>query len=211
MKECLGSEWGNFFSFIRWRMILMGSKGTQFQLHFDSVATASWQAHLKGRKRWFLCDPEQSPYLYANHVGMTDLDPFAPDLETFPRFVDADCIDYVAQPGEVLYYPPKWWHSTYLLDDEVVGLAGRQIHAACLAGAMDEFRASCREGGEVSRLRRGLPGTRDRGRRARWRAHGEIGGHGRARARVGRESAAGDSVTCCPRRRRRERPRATHG
>ena len=53
-----------FYKFIFWRMILVGRKGTIFELHYDSVQSATWQAQVTGRKRWTVCPPEEKPYLY---------------------------------------------------------------------------------------------------------------------------------------------------
>jgi ribosomal protein L16 Arg81 hydroxylase len=39
----------------------------------------------------------------------------------------ARCYDYVSKPGDLLYYPPNYWHQTMNLDDETVCLTSRYV------------------------------------------------------------------------------------
>ena len=66
------------------RMILIGQTHTMFNLHTDNVDSATWQTQIKGRKRWRVCPPTESPYLYENKekrkTGSSDLVRFFPRL-----------------------------------------------------------------------------------------------------------------------------------
>jgi hypothetical protein len=43
------------------RMILIGQTHTMFNLHTDNVDSATWQTQIKGRKRWRVCPPTETP------------------------------------------------------------------------------------------------------------------------------------------------------
>ena len=44
-----------------YRMILIGQTHTMFNLHTDNVDSATWQTQIKGRKRWRVCPPSETP------------------------------------------------------------------------------------------------------------------------------------------------------
>ena len=90
-----------------------------------TIASAHWDSFhnlacaMVGRRRFILFPPEQVENLYpgpleptpgGQAVSMVD---FAdPDLTRFPRFADAVKAGQMAEldPGDVLFYPPLWWH-----------------------------------------------------------------------------------------------------
>ena len=68
-------------------MVLVGEAGSGMFNHQDTLRTASWQAQIQGSKRWHICSPEQSPYLY----DPGDVDTFRPNYVTHPRLRRASC------------------------------------------------------------------------------------------------------------------------
>lgn len=76
--------------------------------HQDVLRTSSWQAQLFGAKRWHICSPTQSRFLYR--AG--DVDAFDPDYTRFPLFAQAQCMEDVVEGGEMIFYPADWWHQT---------------------------------------------------------------------------------------------------
>ena len=46
------------------------------------------------------------------------MDAFDPDYEKWPNFEKANCIDDVAAPGEMIFYPKDYWHQTETWPDE---------------------------------------------------------------------------------------------
>nr|XP_060642260.1 jmjC domain-containing protein 8 isoform X2 [Anolis sagrei ordinatus] len=67
-----------------------------------------------GRKRWFLYPPEKMPKFHPNRTTLSwllDTYPFLPSWER-----PMEC---TIHPGEVLYFPDRWWHATLNLDTSV--------------------------------------------------------------------------------------------
>lgn len=67
-----------------------------------------------GRKRWFLYPPDQSPEFHPNHTTLSWVSLSYPNLELHQ--MPLEC---TIRPGEVLYFPDRWWHATLNLDTSV--------------------------------------------------------------------------------------------
>nr|XP_048722189.1 jmjC domain-containing protein 8 isoform X2 [Caretta caretta] len=67
-----------------------------------------------GRKRWFLYPPEKTPEFHPNKTTLSWL------LDTYPFLPPEDRpVECTIHPGEVLYFPDRWWHATLNLDTSV--------------------------------------------------------------------------------------------
>lgn len=126
-----------------WRMLLIGSKGSGMFGHKDILRTSSWQAQITGYKRWHLCSPSQDKYMYR--AG--DVDAFDPDYEKWPNFEKANCIDDVAAPGEMIFYPKDYWHQTETWPDEkgnqAVSVTGTAVDANNYREVQGELEREC--------------------------------------------------------------------
>lgn len=78
-----------------------------------------------GRRRFTLFPPEQVANLYPGPFELTPagtpvslVDPAAPDLDTYPRFIDALEAAQTAElePGDAIYIPYHWWHAVDSLE-----------------------------------------------------------------------------------------------
>ncbi|XP_037113376.1 jmjC domain-containing protein 8 isoform X1 [Syngnathus acus] len=67
-----------------------------------------------GRKRWFLYPPEHEPHFHPNISTLSWLRNIYPHLT--PRQAPLEC---TIRPGQVLYFPDRWWHATLNLDTSV--------------------------------------------------------------------------------------------
>ncbi|XP_054849636.1 jmjC domain-containing protein 8 [Eublepharis macularius] len=67
-----------------------------------------------GRKRWFLYPPEKTPEFHPNKTTLSWLLDTYPFLPPWERPVEC-----TVHPGEVLYFPDRWWHATLNLDTSV--------------------------------------------------------------------------------------------
>jgi hypothetical protein len=83
INECFGEydkkNKDNFLIKTHWRMVLIGQKGAGMFNHKDTLQSSSFQAQVKGRKRWHLCSNAESKNLYK--AG--DVDTFSPNYEKY--------------------------------------------------------------------------------------------------------------------------------
>lgn len=91
--------------------IFMGPGDSGLFMHVDVAHTSAWNAQLTGNKAWKLWPPHQEPYLYAGKVNA-----FTPNLDQFPKFSEARCLEGEVKAGECIYVPPRWWHQTKNID-----------------------------------------------------------------------------------------------
>ncbi|WP_342119590.1 cupin-like domain-containing protein [Pseudoduganella sp. OTU4001] len=96
---------------------------TRIAAHYDlpdnlAVVTA-------GRRRFTLFPPQQLPNLYVGPIDFTPagqpislVDLHQPDLERFPRFIEAWRHALVAElePGDAIFIPSMWWHHVEALE-----------------------------------------------------------------------------------------------
>ncbi|KAM7387641.1 hypothetical protein PAMA_009991 [Pampus argenteus] len=67
-----------------------------------------------GRKRWFLYPPDKEPHFHPNRTTLSWV------TETYPHLPEDEApLECTIQPGEVLYFPDRWWHATLNLDTSV--------------------------------------------------------------------------------------------
>jgi hypothetical protein len=99
--------------------IYIGGKGGAFPvLHYDGAGTHAFLMQIYGRKQFIIYPPDQEPFLYPspekeNFSMINSID--KPDLERFPLFAKADPTKFVLEPGELLFVPSHWWHTTKML------------------------------------------------------------------------------------------------
>jgi hypothetical protein len=88
------------------------------RLHCDLAN--SFLAQIHGRKRVRLYSPRQENAVYAldafNTYRPCRVDAAVPDLTRFPRFADAQSVDVVLEPGDLLVIPTGWFHCVWALD-----------------------------------------------------------------------------------------------
>lgn len=96
--------------------MFFGGRGTKFPvLHVDYWGMDAFISQLYGQKEVIVFAPEDTDFLYPREddplsSGVSDLD--APDLARFPRFLFARPIRLTLEPGETLFCPNGWWHTT---------------------------------------------------------------------------------------------------
>lgn len=89
--------------------------GTYGVLHYDRHAQFLGTCQYFGKKLWWLCPPEQSEYLYPVAGGypfVSPVNPFDPDLKTFPLFERVKPFVVTLEAGDLMFVPSLWWHMT---------------------------------------------------------------------------------------------------
>ena len=103
--------------------LYIGGKGGAFPvLHYDGAGTHAFLMQVYGRKQFIIYPPNQEQYLYPspekeNLSLVNSLD--NPDLEKFPLFAKAEATVFVLEPGELLFIPAHWWHTTKMLSPSI--------------------------------------------------------------------------------------------
>ncbi|HYX35607.1 MAG TPA: cupin-like domain-containing protein [Oligoflexus sp.] len=96
--------------------LFIGGKGTKFPvLHVDYWGMDAFLSQIYGEKELILFGPDQSPYLYQNQKNplLSDINHvLEPDRERFPLFGNANPIKLIMKPGDTVYNPNGWWHTT---------------------------------------------------------------------------------------------------
>ncbi len=103
--------------------LYIGGRGGRFPLlHWDGIHTHAFLMQIFGRKQFFVFGPEQTPFMYPRHEipnasEITDVE--HPDLARFPLFAHATPSVFVLEPGEMLFIPSGWWHTTRMLSPSI--------------------------------------------------------------------------------------------
>jgi len=83
--------------------------GVPFHFHGPGFGEA-----VHGRKRWFLTKPEEKPEFHPNKTTLQWY------LQDYPRVrKEVELYECTIRPGEVIYFPDKWWHATLNLETAV--------------------------------------------------------------------------------------------
>lgn len=136
LSNCLPSRdlQHEFFSKTHWNMLIMAEAGGGMFNHKDVLRTGSWQAQVWGRKRWHFCSS-----LDDEAIGEPGkLNTMNPDYQRFPAFLNVStCAEVDVAAGDLVIYPPDFWHQTLNLDSPSIALSGTIV----LASRVDEFIA----------------------------------------------------------------------
>lgn len=97
--------------------LFFGGKGCSFPtLHIDYLGVHTQLTQIIGDKDFILYPPNQTPYLYPVEMTPTKspIDITNPDHDRFPLFKNAVPIKTTLHPGDTLFIPAGWWHTTYI-------------------------------------------------------------------------------------------------
>lgn len=103
--------------------LYIGGNGGAFPvLHYDGAGTHAFLMQVYGRKKFIIYPPSQEKFLYPspekqNLSLLNSID--NPDLEKFPLFAKAEPTVFILEPGEMLFIPSHWWHTTKMLTPSI--------------------------------------------------------------------------------------------
>jgi hypothetical protein len=112
--------------------ILLGGRGAGFDLlHYDKDHLHAFISQLYGRKELFLFSPDQTPRLYPLETApnSSPVNIHAPDLDLHPRFAEAELLTTMLDPGDTIFIPSGWWH-TSLLHETSIGVTWNLVDAS---------------------------------------------------------------------------------
>lgn len=128
-----------FYLSTHWQMLLIGENQAGMFNHMDTLRTASWQLQLVNAKKWHLCSPEMTPFLYK--AGEVDM--FHVDYSVHPLVLQARCYEVTLQPGELLYYPADYWHQTLNIGTPSIALSSTLVTPLNYKHIIAELRKEC--------------------------------------------------------------------
>ncbi|MFP2926448.1 cupin-like domain-containing protein [Pyxidicoccus sp. 3LG] len=94
--------------------LLLGPAGTVTPLHHDNMNVLL--AQVLGRKHVRLAPSFQRHLVYSRFGTFSHVDAGKPDLKAFPLYAEANVVEAVVEPGELLFIPLGWWHWVRALD-----------------------------------------------------------------------------------------------
>ncbi len=103
--------------------LYIGGKGGAFPvLHYDGAGAHAFLMQVYGQKEFIIYPPNQEKFLYPspekeNLSQVNSVD--KPDLQKFPLFAKAEPTVFILQPGEMLFIPSHWWHTTKMLSPSI--------------------------------------------------------------------------------------------
>lgn len=110
-------HWPSYFRKMGPPRFWLGPTGTVTPLHCDfddNIFAQIW-----GTKRIFLAPPHHDEFLYVREANPvlfgSPVDPEAPDDERFPLARQANLIECIVRPGDLLYVPAGWYHQVRAL------------------------------------------------------------------------------------------------
>lgn len=95
--------------------LFIGGLGAGFsRIHRDRFATHAWIGQLWGTKQiWLANQDDATMYLSPENSDHSQVNSLSePDLTRFPRFAKAPVFSAMLEPGDVVFVPSGWWHST---------------------------------------------------------------------------------------------------
>jgi len=134
MPEYLSPNWleGPFAQLLETRLnagrceLFIGGKGTKFpMLHYDTWHIHTFIAQIYGVKEYIFLSPDQTAYLYAKGNSSQITDPQNVDFAKFPLYAKAKLIHFELRPGDMLFVPCGWWHTTRILTPSITVAASR--------------------------------------------------------------------------------------
>jgi histone arginine demethylase JMJD6 len=118
LPDRIGNRWipESFLCGASTHEIFFGSPGGSFPyVHYDYMGLHAWINQLVGEKEFIVVPPWDGQYLYPdpNDPWKSMVDNLKdPDLDRFPLAAKATVLSFIVGPGETMFIPNGWWHTT---------------------------------------------------------------------------------------------------
>jgi tetratricopeptide (TPR) repeat protein len=120
-----------------WFMMMIGEVGSGMFMHTDNLPVASWQMQLEGSKRWVICKPIDDTVTHPSKNCTLTMNGKC--------MVEGSCQEVVLLPGDMLYYPPAYWHYTSCLSTPTVSLSGTVLPQHRPEALVSMVQKECRD------------------------------------------------------------------
>eukprot|EP00439_Symbiodinium_sp_Y106_P072871 s497_g13.t1 len=128
-RVCRSLDQGRLRPPFRW--LLLGPRRSGSTLHKDPLGTSAWNALVFGKKLWVLFPPSTPPELLrpeASRYGLqrgvrlmlattAAVGGMSARARAWPEQFRP--IEFLQQPGEVVFVPARWWHAVLNLEDSL--------------------------------------------------------------------------------------------
>jgi histone arginine demethylase JMJD6 len=129
-SKVLGDFSGGSWRF--WVELFLSGEGSRFPfVHIDPYHTHAWSLQISGRKRFWLWSPlaGQVDKLRDGSLLRKSPSPVTTETQFANFFPDRAAQSVVLRPGELLFLPAGWWHTTET-SEESVTLGGNFVEAS---------------------------------------------------------------------------------
>ncbi|KAJ3113907.1 hypothetical protein HDU96_002784 [Phlyctochytrium bullatum] len=147
------------------RWVVAGPARSGASWHIDPMHTSAWNALIAGKKRWSLYPPTVIPagFKFKTEVDAEDGQPRkkgyeAPSalhwfLDVYPMLpVEFKPIEFVQEPGDVIFVPAGWWHIVLNVEEVNVAVTQNFISEANIEKLLAELLMQ-KEGKKFEELR----------------------------------------------------------
>lgn len=121
--------------------LFISGKGAKISLHYDDWMTHNFVSNVVGEKEFMLFAPHQGRFLYpmADQYLVSGIpDPFDVDPVAFPEFAHTTPTRVTIGPGESLFVPCGWWHTTRTLST-CISISSSFVNRDNWASMVDEI------------------------------------------------------------------------
>jgi hypothetical protein len=94
-----------------------GPANTNTELHIDILN--GFLVQVQGRKRVRMIPSYYLPSVYPKGDMLSLVSAIEPDYETYPRFKQAQIVEFILEPGEIYFNPIGSWHQVTALDKSI--------------------------------------------------------------------------------------------
>lgn len=104
--------------------LFVGAPGATLPyIHHERIHHHGFTTLTFGQKLFTLYSPDQSPYMYPQDGLLRQksriADPETVDLDQYPLFANAVAAKRVLDPGQTLFIPAGWWHTSKILSASI--------------------------------------------------------------------------------------------
>jgi hypothetical protein len=127
--------------------MVIGSKHAGMFNHYDVFRNNGWHLHVRGKKRWHVCHPDNSANIRKyTRDGAGEVNCFSPNYESHPDF--RKVVAYMGEmtPGDILYYPGCFWHQTHNAEDLNITITCSSVDKSNARDVILAMKSCCSRG-----------------------------------------------------------------